>query len=63
MDIKALSDSNTHIASILVAIWAWRRNKLALFTGIWVSAYVGGTCFILQANWDQERLALIFTPD
>lgn len=61
MDIKALSILIL-IACVVVAIWAWRKNKLALFTGIWVSAYVGGTCFILQANWDQERLALIFTP-
>ncbi len=46
----------------IAIIWAFRKNKYLLFTGIYLSVMLGITFVMLQKLWDSSRLMIPFFP-
>ena len=50
------------ILFFIVLWYAYKNSKKLLFIGIFLLVSIGGTLFIIQQHWDQERLILIYIP-
>jgi hypothetical protein len=47
---------------IVTFIWALRKNKFLLFTGIYLASIMGVTFFMLQTIWEGTRLIMVYFP-
>lgn len=52
----------TYLLFFVALVWAFRKNKYLLFTGIYVAVFCGITFLILQKMWDSARLIVAFFP-
>ncbi len=47
---------------IVTFIWALRKNKFLLFTGIYLASIMGVSFFMLQPIWEGTRLIMVYFP-
>ena len=51
------------IACFVFALWtAWKRNKYLLYLGLHILAGLLATFVVLQVNWNQDRLIILYLP-